>query len=93
MGLAGCLLEGEDNLVPGGSSVVRGWLRMCGANALMGGERGGGRAALSREGEGNCTETTRGSMTYLEECISDNRLAALCRKQSFCTGKLQRCVL
>lgn len=62
---------------------MAGWLGMCGANGLM---WGGGRTGEG--GGGGCTETPRGSMAYLEECISDNRLAAICRK-SFWTGKLR----
>ena len=38
--------------------------------------------ALSGEGEGNGTETPWGSVVYLEECISGNWLAAMCRIQS-----------
>lgn len=48
----------------------------------------GAGGALSGEGEGNCTETPRGSVAYPEECISANWLAAICRIQSS-GGKLR----
>ena len=72
----GWLLEGKDNLCIRRSGAVPGWQRMCGANRL-----GWGRD-LSGKGEGTCTETPRGSVAYLQECISGNWLAAICRKQS-----------
>ena len=52
-----------------------GWLRKCGANGLMGNPPSLGRGRVT-------AETPRGSVASLEECISGNRLAAICRKQS-----------